>query len=744
MGNYNCRERIERDINAINEILINNRFFSSCYNGDAPHNSRNDRLKALKLGEKENENNNINNIDTDISAGKIAFLQKIKNEKDNENENEITHKSIVNLKKEERDNQILLKNELNKINNINNIENSVNSNVNNESIIQKEVNKNIKNSLISNNNLENKNISEIQTNTELISKEQQKVIEQQKEQILEQQKIIEQYKQQQLLYEQKQLELKEAQLKIIEQQSQLHNMEQPYNTDQIINGNFLKNIKNLNKIMFRSKPQHIKMSSSKSSPKSKNKNRILNKEQLEYNENIKNSQNSNFLQHYQQQIEEPQDGDEEIEYSQNIQKSNQYNEQTENQLEDINDYEKVEELDEIDDKIIHHYQSQKFKIETYEPVEQGTNNDNNDNNNNYDNNDNNDIYENNDNNDIYENNDNNDNIDNNENNDNTEVFDKFENNIKIHNIYKKQNKHTIKQSKSEPKDSISLRKTFNKKPNKYYYELKKRRENGPSDSKGRINGNFQFRGTFKGKSENKNKEIMKRMKIRGIGPRDSKRKGKSNTNEPDEEEENNSNNELQNQNEEEPINSNEDINYLRKHNMLPNPIAGAISHAILNNNNYNSQKNINIKNNQYNQKQYNLITKEIIPNTPLNPINQYNQYNVYVTPQQQMESPKFNEIIESQNQPIYNGEYNNFQNNLYKNETNVRNIIYDNNIQVLQKSPYNDSQFNQKNSIAYEIIRPDYDNPLLISDDLGNINYLEKKYAIYQDQINSYNNNGNY
>ena len=707
MGNYNCSECIERDINAVNEILINNRFFSNCSDQDAPRNSRNDRLKAIKLNEKEYENNNINNTDTDISVGKKALLKKMKNQNEIEN-------NLANLKKEERDNQILLKNELNKINNINNIENSINSNINNENII----NNNIKNSSISNNNsLEKKNdicnfneALEIQKNTEQISKEQQKVIEQQKEQILAQQKIIEQYKQQQLFYEQKQLELKEAQLKMIEQQLQLQNLEQPYNIQE---NNY--NNSNLNKIMFRTKPHHKKMSSSKSSPKSKNKNKILNKEQIEYSEDIQKSQNS---QQYQQQIEEPQDGDEEIEYSQNIQKSNQFNEQAENQLEEINDYEKVEELDEVDDKIIHHYQSQKFKIETYEPVEQGTNNDNTDNNDNYDN---------------YDNN-------NNDNYDNRETFDKFENNIKINSIYKKNNKRSIKQSKSEPKDSLSLRKTFNKRPNKYYYELKQRRENGPSDSKGKKIRNFEFRGTFKGESKTKNKEIMQKMKIKGNGPRDSKRKGKSNLNEPDEEEEENNNNELQTQNEEEPINSNEDINYLRKHNMLPNPIAGAISNAILNNNNYNSQININNQNNQYNQKQYNLITKEIIQKTPINPIN---QYNLYVSPQQQMESPKFNEIIESQNQQIYNGKYNNFQNNLYENETNVRNIVYDNNIQVLHKSSYNDSQFNTKNSFAYEIIGKDYNNPLFYSDDMGNMNYLEKKYAIYQDHINPYNNNGN-
>ena len=244
------------------------------------------------------------------------------------------------------------------------------------------------------------------------------------------------------------------------------------------------------------------------------------------------------------------------------------------------------------------------------------------------------------------------------------------------------------------------------------------------------------------------------MKIKEIGPRDSKRKTKKYENETNEEEENdnNNNNELQEEQneeeeeEEEPINSNEDINYLRKHNLIINPIAGAISNAIINDNNYNSEINININNqnnikSQNNKKKYNFVKKEIIP---IPQLVQVKESRVYTSPEQQKESPKFN-VIES-NQQIYNNENNIFQSDVYGNEeTGIsmgNNIIYDNNIQVLKKGSYNESQ-NQKSSIAYEVTGSDFDNPLLYSDDMGNMNYLEKKYAIYQDQINLYN-NGNY
>ena len=227
MGNYNCRGCIERDINNTSELLINNKVFSNETNEEC--NTRNERLKSFKSNEKEKENNNIQNVETDISVGKKELIKKMKNK------NETNQYSLNDLKKEERENNILLKNELDKIKDI-----GANSNRNNETLdIKKENENNINNEI--KNEISNKEDYKLDNNQKkesenIINKEsleQQKIIENQKETILEQQKIIEQYKQQQLLYEQQQMQLQEAQLKIKEQQNQLENLE-PQN-DIVIN-----------------------------------------------------------------------------------------------------------------------------------------------------------------------------------------------------------------------------------------------------------------------------------------------------------------------------------------------------------------------------------------------------------------------------------------------------------------------------------------------------------------------------
>lgn len=664
MGSYNCRECIERDINTLNEILINNRFFSSDTLHEAKCNSRNDLLKELKSNEKEDENENINlnNIDTDISIGKNALLKKLKNKK------EINNNNIDNLKKGERENKILLKNELNKINIINDVD--INSNLNNENSLQKEVISSLKNNPISNNynHLEiNKNIDENNNkdlenkiNSEKISKEQKKMIEQQKEQILAQQKIIEQYRQQQLLYEQKKLEIEEAQLKI-----QLHNL-QLQNIQEInAQKNQIKNQNKNSKIILREKPRHKKITSSKSSQKpKKNKNLFLNKQQIEFNK---------------------------------------YNELQNNQLEEINNYEKVEDLEEVDEKMIRHYQSQKFKIETYEPIEQG--------------------------------------------NENPEYYENLEENkIKNQTLNKNKKNQEIKQSKSEPKDSLYFRKALIPKQNtkNNYYTIKKKKKNGPSDSSGKKKINNKE--NYKGKIE-KNKELVQKMKIKEMGPRDSKRKVKPNIIEQNKEEKNVNNSGLEDQFEEEPINSNEDINYLKKHNIIPNPIPGAISKSVLRNNVYNSEifiNNQNSMNNRYTQNQYNLIKKEIIP---LSEFDQFEQNNIYYSPQPQRISLKYNEILNSPMQQIYSEDNNNFDNHIYVNDNRgitTDNIIYDNNIELQRKSYNNDNLHNKKTSFAYEMTGSDYENPLLYSDNMGNMNYLEKQYEIYQGQMKYYNNDGSY
>ena len=677
MGNYNCKECIERDINKVNELLINNTFFSSETNEE--NNSRTKRLNEFKSKENEKENNFIHNVETDISLGKKSLVRKMKNK------NETNQYSSKNLKKEEKENTILLKNELNKIKDIN-------INTNKEPLETNKQNK------INNNNFDInlKNESEKIINKENL--EQQKLIQSQKETILEQQKLIEQYKQQQLLYEQQHLQLQEAQLKIKEQQTKLENLESQniiITSPQFINNekNFKNSPNNLRgkkeiKVVFKGKTQNKKMSSSKSTPKIQKLS--LNKQQLEYNQEIQSQEEPQFqnIQNPNEQIyvENPK-----IQYVQNvnnIQRINKYEPQENNNL-DENNYERVEELEEVEDKMIHHYQSQKFKIETYEPIEQSNNNE----------------------------------IDNDAN---------YENNLDNHNLNNNEDIYFKKEEKMEPEDTLKygLRKPIIPKPNSNKYSSSDKNK-GPKDSSGKKNGNFNFRGTFEGKSENNND-----IKINEFGPGDSKRNTDKNES-------------LHNINNDEALNSNENIVDL-KHNI--NPITGAISNEILKNNNYDFQMDINGEiNNKKNKYSY-AKTKVI----PMIKTNQINQNNGFYSNDEQKESPRFNEIDDTQNQQIFSGENNNpqnFQNIDYGTENQMQNYNYNmtsymvgngeingtenvlfNKEKIVNESSYTPNIIQENNT--YDMTNSEIDNPLLYSDDIGNMNYLEKKYAIYQNQLN--------
>ena len=93
MGNYNCKDCLEKNASSINEMLINTNLFRNESDQDITRNTRSDRLKILKSNGQGNEIINV--------------------EKDEKN------LSLNILRKEERDNNILLKNELNKIKDIN-------------------------------------------------------------------------------------------------------------------------------------------------------------------------------------------------------------------------------------------------------------------------------------------------------------------------------------------------------------------------------------------------------------------------------------------------------------------------------------------------------------------------------------------------------------------------------------------------------------------------------------------------
>ena len=146
MGNYNCKDCLEKNASSINEMLINTELFRNESDQDITRNTRSDRLKILKSTNTSQNNEKIN-----------------------------VEKNINKLRKEERDNNILLKNELNKIKDID-IE------------VQK----------INNSN------------------EVNKLIEKQRKKILEQKKIIDEYKTKESLFE-KQKEEKEQKQKMIRQ-----------------------------------------------------------------------------------------------------------------------------------------------------------------------------------------------------------------------------------------------------------------------------------------------------------------------------------------------------------------------------------------------------------------------------------------------------------------------------------------------------------------------------------------------
>ena len=151
MGNLNCKECFGRDSSFKNEMLLAKISNNNQFDQNISRNRRDDQLKVLKLKEIENHINNERNINS-IPPKKQKKV------------------SYNTLRKEERDNNNLLKTELNKIREIN-------------------VDK---------------------SNSDDLSK----IIESQKEKIIAQEKIIEEYKYKQNLLEKWQEQLEQTQTKI--------------------------------------------------------------------------------------------------------------------------------------------------------------------------------------------------------------------------------------------------------------------------------------------------------------------------------------------------------------------------------------------------------------------------------------------------------------------------------------------------------------------------------------------------
>ena len=702
MGNYNCSKCVDRDKN---ELLINKRIIS---NENIQWNLHKTIEKKIKINNKnknnkENENSIMNNIETNLSLDKNNLPKKSKS---------TINDKFFNLRKEERDNNILLKNELNKIKNfeidisyndlnINNEkkerkeikEQNINKNINNKNNEYKETNIINKNNFINNQNNNNQIIdkNKIRTrpkaNSQKNSIEQQKLIELQKKQIEEQQKIIDQYKKKQLLYEQQQLQLQQAQLKIKEQQNQL---ESKNIKPKIIKIKSYKN--NSNK-----KIQNKRLSASRSTPKPKINlfTPISNKKKLEQQNSEIFIKNIPDKKNEIKELNEISEEEKQLEYSQNIQQQqiNQVYEEQKNQIQEMENYERFEEEDNEEEEIDLALHSQKFKIETYEPIEQDSKNDNNDN-----------IY-------------------NNEN-----LFEK--NNIKL-----------------EPRDTprINLRNLINSKQNNninnnnskgILSEQKiKKKEFGPSDSgKKIVNNNKQ---DISEEQKNINKKILSKMMVRGSEPTDSKK-----------------NNILKNMDND--LNEYKYYKY-KQYKQFNHSQEGKQAFDINEQKDYiNNQNFQNDNNEQYIKRNYNPEKKEIfsLVNSSQEQINpNIYQSEIFLKPemnQNLQQSIKKNEIIYPE---LYNEQNDKIDiTNIiqkYKNNATLGEGIYIDGLEginihksigpiISNYKPQENQNLMNINSDIYGMKDIEGDIPPFYNN-RENENYLEEKYAIYQNQINQNN-----
>ena len=456
MGNYNCKECLDRDSTVMNEMLLNTNSFNGETDQENLRNTRSERLKVLKSNNIDKEIINLEENDPPSKVSPKFNLDKSKNQKN------FSHKI---LRKEERDNNILLKNELNKIKEMNN---------------------------------DTKNLNQKKLTNDKNQDDINKIIESQRKKIIAQEKIIEEYKNKQSLLEEQKKILEQTKKKIIEQQSLIDEnyienkktyMDHPPSYPYAIKNNFkqddIQQIKMSQTDMINSNSGR-KIMVSKSTPKLKVKTDMKNN-----NQNFNNiSMNLQEIKKFERtQVIKPN-----IMNFNKIMKENEQNdhqekweENDENQIEENDNYERVEDKDLDEDNKILRYsnqQSNRFKIETYEPTEPGNKNENDD-------------------------------VINN-------LNDLFEN----------------KEIVFEPRDStkLSLRKAVIPKPNytekknnnnKNIFNKKHKKKTGPTDS-GETVININFRGTFENENLNKksikSNETDKIMNIKQIGPRDSRRK----------------------------------------------------------------------------------------------------------------------------------------------------------------------------------------------------------------------------
>lgn len=672
MGNYNCQECIDKEVNILNELLLKNNIFSN-------DSIEQDNANLTQISHIKNINSSKDDLrkalkKTNLSEKQKNFAQKILNE------------NIDDSSDLEEDNNI----------------------------IKLRVEKNNKTDENINNNNENDKINE----------EHEKIIEDQKEQILEQEKIIEDYKIKQLLLEEQQIKLKEEEEYLKKQIEQAQKNEEGTNDEQQQENFEELGINNLE------------------SPKIENENGEYfeneeNNEQIIDNQEQENNENENEMVHEQISVINPENNS--INFlTQNLHQKNIENEEEKKYMEEeeslniqpqqiinYNNYiqyqnqiqQQYNEGIELRHKQPQHHQSQRFKVETYEPIEQ--------------------VNKNNDDNDIDETNIN----------ENEDV-----------NLYEK-----IKKNSIEPRDNIksNRRKSIPKKDEEdindinnyinYVQEKVVLRERIPKDNE-KSNINYKYKISFEEENKMNFRNREEKENIKKTGPLDSKR---SDLEQKFNKKENififnkkgsikQKNKTILNRNDmkEEEAFESQDIKINEK-KIKANPISSAISKGILNEYNYIQQQQQN--NEPYLESHDYFIKKEI-----LNPSITTNQY----YPPQDSEK----------NYIASNNNMNNLEN--YESREKEVNIMatsnqFNENVvtlapssdQVVEKNSngpiippkgnevqqYDYVEFQQSSQKDYDMTFSERDNPLIYSDDKGNMNYLERQYAAYENRMNNNN-----
>ena len=713
MGNYSCQECVDKEVNIINELLLDNKYFRS----DSINKEKGIPSQLSKIN--------------DLRASREDLKKAIENTNLSQEQKNFVHKML-------EENELL----------------------ENEGIESLKLR-------IGQNNVSNDNN---------ISEEQKKIIENQNKQLLEQKKMIEKNK---MLLNEQEKKLKEEEALLKKQIEQGLAMQRKKEEEEKEKDNNMKDDQDKQRmqgiqIKTLEPPKIENLANEKEEEQNKDKDKDINKqdniqpieieinkedneanietENKNENENDNNNENENeneddnmqdlrknirpirrkreedYYEEDEQYQEQEQDQEEEKEEeSPNIENSGnklmleQRNEQMFNENQNI--------LGGIEQQMINPHQSQRFKIETYEPIEQGPKN-------------------------AYGNDDNINEINDEEDKNYNQINDNCGNN---ENNYKyKYVKMEMRQSEPKDRKRTDIKKQIIQKEvdNQINYNNNNNNNDsdahaGPKDSDRNNNNNInntnnsnykeiKFKGSFNDELMNPNKaELFESMNALKEGPRDSKRKQlQQNYNLNNDNQYNFRNNALEREKQnllkqrklflerneitDDELNNNNNI-----FNIEANPISTAISNAVLTDNNNLVQQNENGPNYQ---REYRFVKKEIINPSEEEYImqSQQQELNKYNQNQQQLNySPKFNDINNAVG--LNNSNNQNMNNNLDNKHENMMSSLqreFDSNLNM------------QPSQREYDITMSEKDNPLVYSDDKGNMNYLEKKYAAYQSRMN--------